>query len=69
MPAAYDVEALTRNMLERQSFQTAHKPAYLDRSAGGELRTLYGAVKNPELMAEREDFQDARFRSDAKTNA
>jgi hypothetical protein len=51
------VEALTINMLDRQSFQRPHNPGPYKSIGRGELRPLYGAMKNTELMAERKNFK------------
>jgi hypothetical protein len=51
------VDALTRKMFERQSFQTVHSPAHRNRSAGLNLGPFDGAAQNAELMAKRQDFK------------
>jgi hypothetical protein len=51
------VDALTRKMLDCQSFQTAHSQAHTHRSVGGQFRSFDGALQNAELMAECEDLK------------
>jgi hypothetical protein len=54
-----------------QSFQTAHSQAQSNRSAGGQFRSLDGALENATLMAESEDFKlhAARLRNEAKAGS
>jgi hypothetical protein len=51
------VEALTRQTLDCQSFQTALSRARSNRSAGVSFRSLDGALQNAQLMAECEDLE------------